>query len=97
LVDRGLDENLRHLKNIKTYCHLFRKFNLDYLTVQTHASGQSKYNSVEKGMATLSEKLAGIILPVNHFRMHLNTQSKVINPELALQNYQYAREALYNI
>ena len=29
--------------------------------------------------------------------MHLNTQSKVINPELALQNYQYAREALYNI
>ena len=54
LVDGGLDENPRHLKNIKTYCHLFQKFNLDYLTVWTHASGQSKYNLVERGILMLS-------------------------------------------
>jgi len=33
LVDGGPDENPRHLKNIKMYCQLFRKFDLDYLTV----------------------------------------------------------------
>ncbi|EXX75382.1 hypothetical protein GLOIN_2v1783204 [Rhizophagus irregularis DAOM 181602=DAOM 197198] len=48
LVDGGPDENPRHLKNIKTYCHLFQKFDLDYLTVRTHATGQSKYNPVER-------------------------------------------------
>src|SRR3954447_4015673 len=87
LVNRGPDENPRHLKNIKMYCQLFQKFNLDYLTVRTHAPEQSKYNPVEKGMATLSEKLAGITLLINHFGMHLNTQGKVINSELTLQNF----------
>ncbi|PKB95214.1 hypothetical protein RhiirA5_437132 [Rhizophagus irregularis] len=81
LVDGGPDENSRHLKNIKTYCQLFQKFNLDYLT----------------GIAILSGKLTGIILPINHFGTHLNTQGKVINPELALQNFKYAGEALCDI
>jgi hypothetical protein len=97
LVDGGPDENPRHLKNIKTYCQLFRKFDLDYLTVRTHAPGQSKYNPVERGMATLSGKLAGITLPIDHYGTHLNTQDKVINPDLALQNFRYAGEALCNI
>nr|CAG8683580.1 15397_t:CDS:2 [Entrophospora candida] len=97
LVDGGPDENPRHLKNIKTYCQLFRKFDLDYLTVRTHAPGQSKYNPVERGMATLSGKLAGITLPIDHYGTHLNTQGKVINPDLALQNFRYAGEALCNI
>jgi len=38
-------------------------------------------------MTTLSGKLAGITLPIDHFGTHLNTQGKVINPELALQNF----------
>jgi len=46
---------------------------LDYLTVRTHTLGQSKYNLVERGMATLSDKLAGIVLLIDHFRIHLNT------------------------
>ncbi|CAI2189528.1 12775_t:CDS:1, partial [Funneliformis geosporum] len=58
LVDGGPDENPRHLKNIKVYCQLFKKFNLDYLSVQIHASGQFKYNPVKRGMAMLSGKLA---------------------------------------
>ncbi|CAG8470119.1 9288_t:CDS:2, partial [Scutellospora calospora] len=55
LVDRKPDENLRHLKNIKSYCLLFRKFNLDYLTIRTYASGQSKYNPVERGKVNNQE------------------------------------------
>lgn len=90
-------KNPRHLKNIKTYYHLFWKFNLDYLTIRTHASGQSKYNPVERGMAILSRKLAGITLPIDHFRSHQNTQGKVIVLELALQNFQYAGESLCDI
>lgn len=48
-------------------------------------------------MATLSGKLAGITLPINHFGRHLNTQGRVTNPELATQNFQYAGEALCDI
>uniref|UniRef100_U9UEM9 C2H2-type domain-containing protein n=1 Tax=Rhizophagus irregularis (strain DAOM 181602 / DAOM 197198 / MUCL 43194) TaxID=747089 RepID=U9UEM9_RHIID len=57
----------------------------DYLTVRTHASGQSKYNPVERGMATLSRKLADIMLPVDHFGSHLNTQGKVIDLDVDAQ------------
>jgi len=84
LVDKGPDENPRHLKNIKSYCQLFRKFDLDYLTVRTHAPEQSKYNPVKREMATLSGKLAGVTLPIDHFGSHLNSQGKVIDLELAL-------------
>jgi len=87
LVDDGPDENPRHLKNIKVYCQLFKKFDLDYLSVQTHAPGQSKYNPVERGMVTLSGKLTGITLPIDHFRKYLDSQGKVMNPELAAQNF----------
>src|SRR6266540_2176128 len=62
-----------------------------------HTLGQFKYNPVERGMAILSGKLAGIMLPINHFGMHLNTQGKVINPELALQNFKYAKKTLCDI
>ncbi len=73
LVDGGSDENPRHLKNIKVYCQLFKKFDLDYLSIRTHAPGQSKYNPVERGMATLFGKLAGVTLPIDHFRKHLDS------------------------
>ncbi|CAB4420565.1 unnamed protein product [Rhizophagus irregularis] len=48
-------------------------------------------------MATLSGKLAGITLPIDHFGLHLNTQGKVTDPELALRNFQYAGESLCDI
>ncbi|CAG8832793.1 22040_t:CDS:2, partial [Cetraspora pellucida] len=73
---------------------LFKQFDLDYLSVRTHALGQSKYNPVERRMATLSGKLAGITLPVDHFGKHLDSQGKIIDSELAVQNFQYAGEIL---
>ncbi|RGB41007.1 hypothetical protein C1646_752653 [Rhizophagus diaphanus] len=54
LVDGGSDENPKYLKNINSYCQLFKKFDLDFLSIRTHALGQSKYNPVKRGMATLS-------------------------------------------
>ncbi|GBB86655.1 hypothetical protein RclHR1_13020001 [Rhizophagus clarus] len=48
-------------------------------------------------MVTLSGKLAGITLLVVHFGSHLNTQGKVINLKLALQNFRYAGESLCDI
>ncbi|PKB97134.1 hypothetical protein RhiirA5_384880, partial [Rhizophagus irregularis] len=47
LVDGGPDENPSHLKNIKEYCQYFRSADLDYMTVRTHAPGQSAYNPVK--------------------------------------------------
>ncbi|CAG8836677.1 44363_t:CDS:2, partial [Gigaspora margarita] len=64
LVDGGPDKNPRHLKNICRYSRLFQFLDLDYLTVRTHASGQSAYNLVEQTMFTLSGKLASITLPL---------------------------------
>ncbi|GBC10440.1 hypothetical protein RclHR1_09630004 [Rhizophagus clarus] len=91
LVDGDLDKNSRHLKNIKNYCQLFQKFDLDYLTIRTHVPGQSKYNLVKRGMATLSRKLAGITLPVDYFGSYLNTQGKVIDLEKSV-DAQYVKE-----
>ncbi|CAG8498792.1 1853_t:CDS:2 [Scutellospora calospora] len=58
---------------------------------------QSAYNLVEHSMSTLSEKLADIVLPIDHFGSHLNSSSNVIDSELANQNFCYAGERLYNI
>ncbi|GBC14720.2 hypothetical protein GLOIN_2v1766467 [Rhizophagus irregularis DAOM 181602=DAOM 197198] len=82
LVDGGPDENPKHMKNIIQYAYFFRDLNLDYLTIRTHAPGQSAYNPVERSMASLSGKLAGITLPVDEFRSHLNSQENVVDEEL---------------
>ncbi|PKC07250.1 hypothetical protein RhiirA5_500808 [Rhizophagus irregularis] len=94
LVDGGPDENPRHMKNIFQYCKMFCNFDLDYLSVRTHAPGQSAYNPVERSMSTLSQKLAGITLPIDKFGSHLNSQGQVTDLELAMKNFRYAGEAL---
>ncbi|GBC26323.2 hypothetical protein GLOIN_2v1870260 [Rhizophagus irregularis DAOM 181602=DAOM 197198] len=97
LVDGGPDENPKHMKNIIQYAHLFRSLDLDYLTVRTHAPGQSAYNPVERSMASLSEKLAGITLPIEEFGSHLNSQGNVIDEELARRNFEYSGNKLCDI
>ena len=71
------------MKNIVQYAHLFHALDLDYLTVHTHTPGQSAYNPVERSMASLSAKLAGITLPIGEFGSHLNSQGNVVDEELA--------------
>ncbi|CAG8446961.1 4526_t:CDS:2 [Scutellospora calospora] len=97
LVNGGPDENPRHLKNIESYCKIFKKFDLDYLSVRMYTLGQSKYNPVERSIAIFSSKLAGVVLPIDHFGKHLDSQSRVINNELANKNFHYASSMLINI
>ncbi|CAG8630559.1 3187_t:CDS:2, partial [Scutellospora calospora] len=97
LVDGGPDENPRYLKNITQYCDIFYSFDLDYLTVRTHAPGHSVYNPVERSMASLSTKLAAIVLSINKYSTHLDSQSKVVDPELAEKNFKYADNLLCNL
>ncbi|CAG8807009.1 7752_t:CDS:2, partial [Cetraspora pellucida] len=97
LVDSGSDENLRHFKNIKEYCKLFIELNLDYLTIRIHAPRQSVYNPVEHSMSTLSEKLADIVLPIDHFGLHLDSNVIIENIDLAKQNFCYVSEKLCDI
>ncbi|CAG8798157.1 43097_t:CDS:2 [Gigaspora margarita] len=97
LIDDGPDKNSRHFKNIVEYCNLFHVLDLDYLTVCTHAPGQSAYNPVEHGMASLSKKLASITLPVDKYGSHLDTQENVKNEELARHNFEFSGQKLYDI
>jgi hypothetical protein len=94
LVDGGPDENSHHMKNILQYCRMFHSFDLDYLSVRTHASGQLAYNLVEHSMVIHSQKLAGISLPIDKFGSHLNSQDQVVDSNLAMRNFRYASEAL---
>ncbi|CAB4493678.1 unnamed protein product [Rhizophagus irregularis] len=71
LTDGGPDENPRFLANILKYLLIFKKLDLDYLSVKTHAPGQSAYNPVERNMASLSGKLAGIVLNAFNYGNHL--------------------------
>lgn len=97
LVDGGPDENPKHLKNIIEYSNLFRTLDLDYLTIRTHAPYQSAYNPVERSMASLSEKLAGITLPVDEYGVHLDSQGNVVNEELARRNFEFSGKKLCEI
>ncbi|CAG8710012.1 6917_t:CDS:2 [Cetraspora pellucida] len=58
---------------------------------------QSKYNPVEKEIATLSGKLAEVVLLIDYFRKHLDSQSRVVDNELATKNFHYAGSMLCDI
>ncbi|GES95215.1 uncharacterized protein LOC106141435 [Rhizophagus clarus] len=87
LTDGGPDENPRFLANITKYLLLFKKLDLDYLTVRTHAPGQSAYNPVERNMASLSGKLAGIELNAFTYGNHLESSWDNINGHPVITTY----------
>ena len=66
------------------------------VTVRTHAPGQSAYNPVERSMASLSGKLAGIVLNAFNYGNHLgnaNGQANtLIDEELGCKNFKHAGE-----
>ena len=47
LTDGDPDKNPQFLTNILKYLLLFKRLDLNYLTIRTHASGQSAYNLIE--------------------------------------------------
>ncbi|CAB4490217.1 unnamed protein product [Rhizophagus irregularis] len=101
LTDGGPDENPRFLANILKYLLIFKKLDLDYLSVRTHAPGQSAYNPVERSMASLSGKLAGIVLNAFNYGNHLGNMNgqanTVIDKELGRKNFKHAGEHLCDL
>ena len=101
LTDGGPDENPRFLANISKYLLIFKKLDLDYLSVRTHALGQSAYNPVERSMASLSGKLAGIVLNAFNYGNHLGNMNgqanTVIDEELGRKNFKHAGEHLCDL
>ncbi|CAI2193009.1 10194_t:CDS:1, partial [Funneliformis geosporum] len=89
LIDEDSNENSCHMKNILQYYKIFYTFNLDYFSVQTHVSSQLAYNPIECSIITLSQKLDGIILPINKYSSHLNSQDQVVDLKLAMKNFHY--------
>ncbi|CAG8851004.1 3688_t:CDS:2, partial [Gigaspora margarita] len=85
LVDEGPDKNPKYFKIL---------LNLDYLTVRMHAPYQSAYNPVKKSMVSLSEKLAGITLPIDEYSTHLDSQGNVVDEELAQCNFEFSGNRL---
>ncbi|CAG8825397.1 6404_t:CDS:2, partial [Gigaspora margarita] len=54
----------------------------------------SAYNPVERSIATFSEKLVKITLPIDKYRTYLGSQKKIQNVKLGLRNFCYAEERL---
>lgn len=85
-TDGGLDGNPRFSKVISHATELFGKHNLDGLFLKTNASGRGAFNSVEKRIAPLIKKLAGLFLPHDRNGTHLNG-TKTVNLVLEKQNF----------
>ena len=58
---------------------------------------RSTFNGVERRKAPLSHDLAGVVLPLNSFRNHLNSQNETINEELQMKNFTKVGEILAEI
>ncbi len=97
LTDGGPDENPRFIANISKYLLLFKKLDLDYLTIRTHVLGQSAYNPVERSMASPFGKLAGIELNAFTYGNHLGSVSgkvTVVDKDVGRRNFKHAGERL---
>ena len=100
LMDGGPDENPRFLVNILKYLLLFKRLDLDYLTIRTHILRQSAYNPVKWSMVSLSSKLAGIELNAFTYGKHLesiNGKVTIVNEELGCHNFKHVKEHLYEL
>lgn len=92
--DGGADNNIRHVKVIRSYVELFKKYDLDFLIVTMPPAGNSAFNPVERRMAPLSRLLVGVLFHHLHFGNHLNRRGETIDDELEWRNFKAAMEAL---
>ena len=63
LSDGGPDFTPNSVLNIVLFFRLFKDLNLDLLSVSTYAARYSAFNPTEHLWSTLSNKLAGVVLP----------------------------------
>ena len=63
---------------------------MDVLITFTHAPGNAAVNFVERLMAPLSNDLAGVVLPHEHYGSHLDSSGRTIDKVLELRNFDHA-------
>ena len=91
------NKNSQFLVIILKYLLLFKRLDLDYLTVWIYTSGQSAYNLVERSIASLFDKLADIELNAFTYSKHfesINRKVTVVNKDLRYYNFKHTRERL---
>lgn len=93
-VDGGPDQNPHNAKVISAAIDQFEHHNLDVLIVATNAPGRSCFNQVERRMAILSKKLAGVLLQHDKFGSHLDSQQRTIDVDLEKANFEHAGNLL---
>ena len=87
----------RYEKTVNCSISYFLKHDVDVFFLATNAPGRSAFNGVERCKAPLSHDLAGVVLPLNSLRNHLNSQNETINEELQMKNFAKAGEILAEI
>ncbi|XP_039438893.2 uncharacterized protein LOC120420048 [Culex pipiens pallens] len=97
VVDGGPDENPRYRKVIQVAIHHFLEHNLDAIFIATNAPGRSAFNRVERRMSPLSRELAGLLLPHDHYRSHLDSQMRTTDEHLERQNFKFAGKTLAEV
>ena len=95
-VDGGPDENPRYEKNKVMAMKTFQDKNLDCIIEVCQAPGLSAFGRAERRMFPLSKELSGVVLPADHYGSHLKN-GETIDPDLELQNFQFAGETLAEI
>ncbi|CAG8734991.1 24591_t:CDS:2 [Dentiscutata erythropus] len=97
LSDGSPDENSRYKKTIQIMIKHFDKYDLDTIIVACFAPHQSASNPVERRIAPLSHDLASIILPLNTFGSHLDSQLRTVDEELEKCNFKAAGDVLTSV
>ena len=95
-VDGGPDENPRYEKNKLMAMKTFQDKNLDCIIEVCQAPGLSAFGRAERRMFPLSKELSGVVLPADHYGSHLKN-GETIDPDLEIQNFQFAGETLAEI
>jgi hypothetical protein len=90
----GSENNARYPKTLASAIDKFKRYNLDALIIVNQAPGQALFNVVERRLSPLSQDLAGLILPHDHFGTHLNANGVTEHAELEKENFKLTGDAL---
>ncbi|CAF1956312.1 unnamed protein product [Rotaria magnacalcarata] len=93
----GLENNTRYLKTLASAIDKFKKYNLDALVLVAQAPGQAIFNVVERRLSPMSQDLAGLILPHDHFGTHLNDAGLTQHAELEKENLKLTGNVLAEV
>ncbi|CAG8825140.1 1590_t:CDS:2, partial [Cetraspora pellucida] len=80
-IETSAMTHMSDLQSLVNNSHFDNRLKVDNkirpIWVLTVDGSQSAYNPVERSMAPLSNRLAGIVLPVDHYGFHLNSQDPI--------------------